>query len=35
VEDQDSKEREYLVVSMTPRSDSTANASPVRLNHAQ
>ncbi|MGA7929144.1 MAG: hypothetical protein WCA20_24485 [Candidatus Sulfotelmatobacter sp.] len=35
VEDQDSKEREYMVVSMTPRSDSTADASPVRLNHAQ
>jgi len=35
VEDQDSKEREYIVVSMTPRSDSTANASPVGLNHAQ
>jgi hypothetical protein len=35
VEDPDSKEREYIVVSMTPRSDSTANASPVGLNHAQ
>ena len=35
VEDQDSKEREYIVVSMTPRSDSTANASPAGLNHAQ
>jgi hypothetical protein len=35
VEDLDSKEREYIVVSMTPRSDSTADASPVRLNHLQ
>jgi hypothetical protein len=35
VEDLDSKEREYVVVSMTPRSDSTADASPVRLNHLQ
>jgi hypothetical protein len=35
VEDLDSKEREYLVVSMTPRSDSTADASPARLNHLQ
>jgi hypothetical protein len=35
VEDLASKEREYIVVSMTPRSDSTADASPVRLNHAQ
>jgi hypothetical protein len=35
VEDLDSKEREYIVVSMTPRSDSTADASPSRLNHAQ
>jgi hypothetical protein len=32
----DSKEREYLVVSMTPRSvSSTAEAYPVRLNHLQ
>jgi hypothetical protein len=31
----DSKEREYVVVSMTPRSESTADASPVRLNHLQ
>jgi hypothetical protein len=35
VEDLDSKEREYIVVSMTPRSDSTADASPARLNHLQ
>lgn len=35
VEDLDSKEREYFVVSMTPRSDSTADASPARLNHLQ
>jgi hypothetical protein len=30
VEDVDNKEREYIVVSMTPRADSTADASPVR-----
>jgi hypothetical protein len=35
VEDLDGKEREYIVVSMTPRSDSTADASPARLNHLQ
>jgi hypothetical protein len=35
VEDQDSKEHEYIVVSMTPRSDSTADARPAGLNHAQ
>ena len=36
VEDLDSKEREYIVVSMTPRSESTsADATPVRLNHLQ
>jgi hypothetical protein len=36
VEDLDSKERAYIVVSMTPRSDSTAaDATPVRLNHLQ
>jgi hypothetical protein len=36
VEDLDSKEREYIVVSMTPRSDSTsADASPSRVNHLQ
>jgi hypothetical protein len=36
VEDLDNKEREYVVVSMTPRSDSTAaDATPYRLNHLQ
>jgi hypothetical protein len=31
VEDLDNKDREYLVVSMTPREDSTANAQPPRV----
>ena len=36
VEDLDSKEREYIVVSMTPRSDtSTADATPAHANHLQ
>jgi len=36
VEDLDGKEREYIVVSMTPRSDSNpADATAVRLNHLQ
>jgi hypothetical protein len=35
VEDLDNRERQYIVVSMTPRGDSSADASPVRLNHAQ
>ncbi len=36
VEDLDNKEREYVVVSMTPRTDtSTADASPSRPNHLQ
>ncbi len=36
VEDLDGKEREYIVVSMTPRSDSsTADAIPFRPNHLQ
>ena len=36
VEGFDSKEREYLVVSMTPRADSsTAEASPEHVNHLQ
>lgn len=36
VEDLDSKEREYIVVSMTPRGDSsTADATPSRTNHLQ
>jgi hypothetical protein len=34
-QDSDSREREYIVVSMTPRGDSTADAHPVRLNHLQ
>lgn len=35
VEDLDSKEREYIVVSMRPRGDSAAAAGPARLNHLQ
>ena len=36
VEDLDSKEREYIVVPMMPRTDSsTADAAPSRLNHLQ
>ena len=36
VEDLGGKEREYIVVSMTPRSDSTsADATPSRVNHLQ
>ena len=36
VEDLDSKEREYIVVSMTPRSDSsTADGSSAHINHLQ
>jgi len=35
VEDLDSKEREFIVVSMTPRGDKTADANPSRLNHLQ
>ena len=36
VEDLDDKEREYIVVSMTPRTDSsTADATPSRINHLQ
>ena len=36
VEDLDSKEREYIVVSMMPRTDSsTADAAPLHLNHLQ
>jgi hypothetical protein len=36
VEDLDGKEREYIVVSMTPRSDaSTADAASSRVNHLQ
>jgi hypothetical protein len=35
VDQLDSLEREYVVVSITPRSDSTADAAPLRLNHLQ
>jgi len=35
VEYLDNKERDYIVVSMAPRSESTADARPVRLNHLQ
>ena len=35
VESLDNKEREYIVVSMTPRSDSTADATPARPSHLQ
>ena len=35
VQDLDNKEREYFVVSMTPRGDSAADAKPARLNHLQ
>jgi hypothetical protein len=36
VEDLDSKESDYIVVSMMPRADSsTADAAPSRLNHLQ
>lgn len=36
VEDLDDKEREYIVVSMTPRADSdTADARPATVNHLQ
>jgi hypothetical protein len=35
IESVDSKEREYIVVSMTPRGESTADAAPARVNHLQ
>jgi hypothetical protein len=36
IEELDNKEREYVVVSITPRTDSnTADAAPARLNHLQ
>jgi hypothetical protein len=35
VEGVDNKEREYFVVSMTPRSESTAAAAPAQVNHLQ
>jgi hypothetical protein len=31
----DNKEREFVVVSMTPRGENTANANRIRLNHLQ
>jgi hypothetical protein len=31
----DNKERDYIVVSVAPRSERTADAKPVRLNHLQ
>ena len=35
VEDLDSKERAYIVVSMSPLSDTSADATPARVNHLQ
>lgn len=35
VADLDSKEREFIVMSMTPRGNSTADARPARVNHLQ
>ena len=35
VEGLDNKEREYVVMSIKPRGDSTADATPARLNHLQ
>jgi len=35
MEGADTKEREYVVVSIKPRSQSTADANPARLNHLQ
>lgn len=35
VEDLDSKEREYIVVSMTPRSDANSADAAPRINHLQ
>jgi hypothetical protein len=35
IEGTDSKEREYLVLSIKPRGDSTADARPARVNHLQ
>jgi hypothetical protein len=35
IEGTDSKERGYLVLSIKPRGDSTADARPARLNHLQ
>jgi hypothetical protein len=35
VEGADSKEREYVIMSIKPRGESTADASPAHLNHLQ
>jgi len=35
VEGLDGKEREFVIVSIKPRGESTADANPVRLNHLQ
>jgi len=35
VETVDPKEHEYIVVTMTPRSESTADATPAKVNHLQ
>jgi hypothetical protein len=35
VEGFDGKEREYIVVSVKPRGDNTADATPARVNHLQ
>jgi len=35
MEGPDSREREYVILSIQPRGDSTANASPARVNHLQ
>ena len=35
VESLDSKEREFVVVSVKPRGENSADASPARVNHLQ
>jgi len=35
VEGADGKEREYLIMSIKPRGDNSADASPLHLNHLQ
>jgi len=35
VEGADSKEREYMIMSIKPRGDNSADASPAHLNHLQ
>jgi hypothetical protein len=35
MEGPDSREREYVILSIKPRGDSTADASPARVNHLQ